>query len=69
MNPGNTYIPFAIISFPPFLSLGLFDSSISTPGYPTTSIEVILLFSTLISTGPTGGAPFPLIKVAPRIIK
>ena len=69
MNPGNTYIPFATISFPPLLSLGLFDSSISTPGYPTTSIEVILLFSTLISTGPIGGAPFPLIRVAPLIIK
>ena len=28
----------------------------------------ILLFSTITSTGPVGGAPLPLISVAPLII-
>ena len=61
-------MPEASISFPQFLSLGLLLLFIGTPGYPTTSIPVILSFSIVISTGPIGGAPFPLIRIAPRMI-
>jgi hypothetical protein len=53
---------------PPAFNFGLLASFISTPGYPTTSILIILSFSTVISTGPIGGAPLPLIRVAPLMI-
>ncbi len=61
-------MPVASISLPSLLSIGLLDSSIATPGYPTTVIAVILSFSTVISTGPIGGAPLPFMSVTPRII-
>ena len=41
-------------SLPFFFNLGLFFSSISTPGYPTTCIATMMLFSTTMSTGPLG---------------
>tara|TARA_B110000881_G_scaffold184253_1_gene171867 strand:- start:351 stop:566 length:216 start_codon:yes stop_codon:yes gene_type:complete len=68
INPGRMYMPVALISLPSLLRTGLLDSSIATPGYPTTLIAVILSFSTVISTGPIGGAPLPFMSIAPRII-
>ena len=37
--------------------------SFETPGYPTVLIFVIIFCLISISTGPIGGAPFPLISV------
>ena len=48
---------------------GLLDALIETPGYPTTLTSLIVFPSTTMSTGLVGGAPFPLIRVAPRMIK
>ncbi|MBT4246291.1 MAG: hypothetical protein HOD79_02955, partial [Flavobacteriaceae bacterium] len=48
--------------------LGLLFSLISRPGNPTLLMFTILLSSTTTSTGPIGGAPLPLISVAPLII-
>ena len=68
IKPGRTYIPSAFISFPFLLNLGLLLSIISTPGYPTFLIDLIIFFSITISTGPTGGLPLPFTNVAPLII-
>ena len=61
-------MPSAFISFPFLLNLGLLLSIISTPGYPTFLMDLIIFFSITMSTGPIGGLPLPLTNVAPLII-
>ena len=68
IKPGSIYIPLALISLPSFFNLGRLELIISTPGYPTFLIDLIMFFSITISTGPTGGLPLPLTSVAPLII-
>ena len=68
MKPGRTYIPLALISLPFFFSFGRLLSTISTPGYPTVLIDLIIFCSITISTGPNGGLPFPFTSIAPRMI-
>lgn len=61
-------MPSALISFPPAINFGRRALSIFIPGEPTPLICLILFFSMMMSTGPMGGAPVPLIIVTPRMI-
>src|SRR5580693_6158900 len=68
IRPGSTYMPARSISLSPFFASGRSSGSIAMPGWPTLSTRTMRLFSITMSTGPTGGAPVPSIKVAPRRI-
>ena len=68
MNPGRAYMPSAFNSFPFAANFGLLAGLILLPSEPTVTIFTILLFSITISTGPSAGAPVPLMMVTPLMI-
>ena len=66
-KPGSTYMPVASISRVGFA--GVRPVRIGNPGVPALRISVMRPCVMMISAGPCGGPPLPVMMVAPRITK